>query len=152
MTKVIHPIRSRDRQFSDLSQCNTWLHSNLDEYSAVERLLNGQGDPILLAFAVKEIKDNSAKAHRPRACDSVVEACRWRHLYSPAYIDFPERHDRRPGVLATSCPHTSRLPNEKNEARPPAKLNLGNSNEGLALPALFMSKIKARAEEKSTPL
>lgn len=114
-------------------------------------MVNGQGDPVLLAFAVKEIKDNSARAHRPPVCDSVVEACRWRHLYSPAYIDFPERHDRRPTGLAFSDPHTSRLPNEQNEARPLAKLNLGNGNE-VGLAGAIHGKIMTSAEQKGIPL
>lgn len=102
------------------------------------------GDPVLLAFAVEEIKDNCARAHRPRICDTVVEACRWRHLYLPADINFPNRHDRRPRGLAFSDPHYSRLPNEGNQARL-SKLICVSSSEGRRD---RQNQIKASAEEK----
>ena len=95
----------------------------------MERLVNGQGDPVLLAFAVKEIKDNSARAHRPPVCDSVVEACRWRHFYSPADIDFPDVTIGGQGVShsLTRILHGYQM---RKTRLGPAKLNLGNGNEG----------------------
>lgn len=114
MTEVDERSLLQDRQFTDLSQCNAWLHSNLAEYSAVERLTNVHGNPVLLAFTVEEIKDKYLRAYRPRICDSVVQACRWRHFYLPARTPFRKRHDRRPVCLAFFEPHYSRLLNEKN--------------------------------------
>src|SRR5688572_1855376 len=87
-------------QFSDFSQSNAWLHSNLVEYPALERWSNGQDYRVHLAFAVTEINSNCTTAYRSRVCDNVVEDGQWRDLYLPVYSGFPNCDDRRPNCDA----------------------------------------------------
>jgi hypothetical protein len=112
-----------DRQFSDFSQANAWLHNDLEKCFGLERCGNGHGDPVLLAFAVMNIENNCVRAHRFGVCYDIFERRRGRHVHAPAYTDFPDCDDWRPSIATFSYPHSLWVASEQLEARGSEKLS-----------------------------